>query len=168
MPKSEASPQRLLRAVGGGCLLAAGISLVLCMLLAAMLAGETLPEDLLQPLALPVALLSALAGGTLAAKMAGGRRLPAAMAAGALYVLLLFLLRALSVRGRVGAVAGRGRIGGGAGGGIAGDQTKKAAKSIDKRQIICYNTVAFLTALLRAGSVIHGGESMYRWNISKF
>ena len=60
MPKSEASPQRLLRAVGGGCLLAAGISLVLCMLLAAMLAGETLPEDLLQPLALPVALLSSL------------------------------------------------------------------------------------------------------------
>ena len=103
MPKSEASPQRLLRAVGGGCLLAAGISLVLCMLLAAMLAGETLPEDLLQPLALPVALpvalLSALAGGTLAAKMAGGRRLPAAMAAGALYVLLLFLLRALWFEG---------------------------------------------------------------------
>ena len=99
MPKSEASPQRLLRAVGGGCLLAAGISLVLCMLLAAMLAGETLPEDLLQPLALPVALLSALAGGTLAAIMAGGRRLPAAMAAGALYVLLLFLLRALWFEG---------------------------------------------------------------------
>ena len=99
MPKSEASPQRLLRAVGGGCLLAAGISLVLCMLLAAMLAGETLPEDLLQPLALPVALLSALAGGTLAAKMAGGRRLPAAMAAGALYVLLLFLPRALWFEG---------------------------------------------------------------------
>lgn len=99
MSKKELSNWKLLRMIGAGGVLAAALSLLLSMLMAALMSSESVPESALPLLALPVAFISTLAGALLAVRAAGQKRLLTALGAGAVYLLVALLLRAVCFRG---------------------------------------------------------------------
>ena len=84
-------PRALLWGTGGGMLLTAALSA----LLAALIGGGVLPAGSMTYAAWGISLLSGVFCGILAAGQAGRMRLPAALGAAAVYLLLALVLRGL-------------------------------------------------------------------------
>lgn len=81
-----------------GVLSALAVSLMLSGLAAALAGTGTLPIGAMQYAAWLVSLLAGLAGGFMTAKQAGKQRLPLALAAAGIYLLLIFVLRGILFR----------------------------------------------------------------------
>ncbi len=97
-PKSRGAPAWL-RAVGLGGAAALVLTLALCMVMAALIAGGTVPLGASGGIAIGICLVSSWGGALLGAKRAGDRRLPAAMAAAGVYLLLTLTVKGLAFRG---------------------------------------------------------------------
>jgi len=95
MAKKEAGSLMLLRTMALGGAMAEGVTILLCMLLAALTSSQVIPEALLKTLSVPVTLLSTLLGSCIAASSAGRKRLLTALGAGAVYLLLVISIRSL-------------------------------------------------------------------------
>ena len=87
------------RAVGIGGAAAMALTLALCMAMAALIAGGTVPLDASGGAAIGICLASSWGGALLGAKRAGDRRLPAAMAVAGVYLLLMLTVKGLAFRG---------------------------------------------------------------------
>lgn len=85
-------------AVLWGVLSALAVSLMLSAAAAALAGTGTLPAGALKYAAWLVSLLAGLVGGFFTAKQAGKQRLPLALAAAGIYLLLIFVLRGLIFR----------------------------------------------------------------------
>ena len=97
-PKSRgASPW--LQAVGIGGAAAMAVTLALCMIAAALIAGGLIPLDAAGGIAIAICLCASWGGALLGAKRAGEKKLPAAMAAAGVYLLLMLTVKGLAFRG---------------------------------------------------------------------
>lgn len=112
-----------------------GLSMALTALTAALLGGGILPENLIVP-ACVITALAALAGGMTAAGNAGSLKLPMALASGAVYLLIVFVLRGLlygSVGERPWLMPLMAMVGALAGGLLSAGRKKKPAGRVRRR-----------------------------------
>lgn len=93
--KKEVTAVGILRAIATGGILAGVLSFALALVLAMLLSKGTVPEQSIPVLAVIIAVLSGGTGAYLAAAMAKQKRLPSALGAGVVYVLLLLAARGI-------------------------------------------------------------------------